>query len=40
MFAFRKLKFENDKIRREFYSKVAESLGRIKGLEDAINGNL
>jgi len=33
----KKLIFENEKTRQEFYSKVADSLGRIKGIENAIN---
>lgn len=34
----RQLINEKEKIRHEFYSKVAESLGRAKGIENALNG--
>jgi hypothetical protein len=40
LFVFRRqLINEKEKIRREFYLKVAESQGRAKGIENALNGN-
>jgi hypothetical protein len=34
------LLIESEKIRQEFYSKVAGTLGRVKGIENALNGKL
>lgn len=38
MISFRKLIFEKEKARDEFNAKVSEGLGRLKGIEAALNG--
>ncbi len=37
---FRKLIYEKEKTRDEFNAKVAEGLGRLKGIEAALNGTV
>ena len=39
-FFLRKLLIECEKIRQEFYSNVAGSLGKVKGIENALNSKL